>query len=129
MPYQTVQSDFERVDGEININGKVFKYVKRKIVDGEMVLMCLPDNNKMRIQNAKDDFFKSTNDVAQSNTSKKSDNTKTSVFKNLVSDYEQHINSYSIAFFDAIKTGNALSQSEALLTSPRTPPVQPPDTI
>ena len=129
MPYQMVQSDFERVDGEVNVNGKIYKYVKRRIADGEMVLMCLPDNNKMRIQSAKDDFFKSTSDIAQSNASKKSDNEKTSVFKNLASDYEQQLTSYFIASFASANTGNALAQSEALPSSPHTPPVQPPDAI
>ncbi len=127
MPYQTVQSDFERVDGEININGTVFKYVKRKIVNGEMVLMCLPDNNKMRIQSAKDDFFKTTNDIAGNNTSKKDNSSKTDFHKNLSSDYEQDAALYHIAFLNAVTNNSNLSKTGKLLSSPHTPPVQPPD--
>ncbi len=129
MPYQTVQSDFERVDGEVTVNGKVYKYVKRRIADGEMVLMCLPDNNKMRIQEGKDDFFKNTNDIAQNNTSKKSDNAKTPVFKSGLSDCDPQTTFYSITSVAALAADNASSQSEALLSSPHTPPVQPPDAI
>ena len=129
MPYQTVQSDFERVDGEMNVNGKIYKYVKRKIVDGQMILMCLPDQSKMNLQSAKNDFFKSTNDIAQNNTSKKSDNSKSSVFKNLGSDYEQQIASYTIAQINTLQQGNNTSQSDSLLSSPHTPQPQPPDVI
>ena len=129
MPYQVIQSDFERVDGEISIDGKIYKYVKRKIVDGEMVLMCLPDANKTRIQSAKAEFFKSTNDIAQNNTSKKAGSSKTEFFKNLGSDYEQQMTFYSIAQLSSIEATNALLQSEALPSFPHTPPVQPPDAI
>jgi hypothetical protein len=51
LPYQSDTKDFERVSGEVNFNGKIYKYVKRKIENGEFVLMCLPDKNKMQIEN------------------------------------------------------------------------------
>lgn len=127
MPYQTMQSGFERVEGEITVNGKIYKYVKRKIVDGAIILMCLPDQNKMRLQSAKDDFFKTTNDIAQNNTSKKSDNGKASIFKNLASDYEQQVSSYAINYISAIQTGHLTSPCDRLLSSPHTPQLQPPD--
>ncbi len=53
LPYQNDRQNFERVDGEINFKGKIYKYVKRKIEAGQLVLLCLPDQNKMRIQSAK----------------------------------------------------------------------------
>lgn len=128
MPYQTVQSDFERIDGEINVSGKIYKYVKRRIVDGEMVLMCLPDHNKMRIEAAKGDFFKNTTDVEQNNASKKSTNSKSS-FKNLISEYIQHSFNYSVAYFNATANSNALMESITLPSFPHTPPVPPPNAI
>ncbi len=127
MPYQTVQSNWERVNGEVTFNGKIYKYVKRKIVDGEMVLQCLPDANKMRIQNAKVDFFKNTNDITSA--TKKSDNNKSSVFKNLMSEYDQPIAAHSLSQFIPSFQKIALTQTESLPSSPRTPPVQPPDVI
>lgn len=129
MPYQTLQSGFERVEGEIEIDGKIYKYVKRKIVDGEMLLMCLPDQNKMHLESAKNDFFKSANDIAQDNSSKKSENSKTSVFKNLVSEYDQP-SSYNIALqFAPVTMQYCPQHSTGLLSSPHTPLVQPPDYI
>ena len=129
MPYQVLQSDWERVDGEINVKGKIYKYVKRRIVDGEMVLKCLPDANKMRIQNAKDNFFKDTNDIAQNNTSKKPGSSKAEFFKNLTGDYDGQVNSYAIASLPVISSLQASSQNEALSSIPHAPLVPPPNVI
>ncbi len=129
MPYQTMQSDWERVDGEMNVNGKIYKYVKRRIVDGEMLLMCLPDHNKMRIQSAKNDFFKSTSDIAQDNTSKKTDNSKTGFFKNLASEYDHPVTSFNIAIMAESSAYEMFFQSSKLFSSPHTPPAQPPDAV
>ncbi len=130
MPYQTMQSDFERVDGEITVDGKIYKYVKRRIVNGEMVLMCLPDHNKMQIQSAKDDFFKNTNDVAQDNTSQKSDHSKAGAFKNLLSDFDQQSSALcALQHFFNCPASFAHAISVILLSLPHTPPVPPPDAI
>ncbi len=125
MPYQTLQSNWERVNGEVTCNGKIYKYIKRRIVSGEMELQCLPDNNKMRIETAKDDFFKTTNDIASAN--KKSDNNKSSVIKNSLSDYDKYIASFLVLPVISSLQLITLSPTENLLTSPHTPPVQPPD--
>ena len=53
MPYITDSKDFERKDGEIKLNGKVYRYVKQKISQGNLVLMCLPDEEKTQLQNSK----------------------------------------------------------------------------
>ena len=129
MPYQAFQSDWERVDGEINIKGKIYNYVKRKIVDGEMVLMCLPDNNKMRIQSARDDFFKNTNDIAQDNAAKKSGNSKTEFFKNLASEYDQQITTYCLLQLETSARQMMQMQNNQLPSAPHTPLVQPPDAL
>lgn len=93
MPYLTDSKDFERKDGEITLNGKIYHYVKQKISQGNLILMCLPNEKKMNLQTAKNDFFKTQNDL-QNNTSKNSgDNSH--VVKFAVSDY--------------IKTENALN--------------------
>jgi hypothetical protein len=66
MPYQNISSGFERYDGEIEYNGIHYKYVKRKVANGELVLLCLPNENRMRLQNARDEFFKLVNDLENS---------------------------------------------------------------
>src|ERR1044071_4598320 len=88
LPYQTSWAEFERYDGEVQLDGVLYKYVKRKVINDTLVLLCIPNHQKMELQTAKNDFFKNTNDLAQNNSSKKSDNSKTLSFKKLMSEYD-----------------------------------------
>jgi cbb3-type cytochrome oxidase subunit 3 len=71
IPYQLDRYQFERVDGEFSFNGKIYKYVKRKVVDGNIILLCIPDANKMSLKKARTDFGNGANDIASSSTNKK----------------------------------------------------------
>ncbi len=62
-PYQIEQKSFERVNGEINVNGKIFKYVKRKVSDGNLILLCIADNHKNVLKKAKSEYENATNDL------------------------------------------------------------------
>lgn len=87
LPYQVAQKDFERVDGEIKVEGKIYKYVKRKVEGGQLVLLCLPDQQKMQLESARHTAFKITGAVPLSG---KSDATKSLVIKNILSDYDRN---------------------------------------
>ena len=73
LPYHNDWQEFERYNGEIEVNGVHYKYVKRKVEKGEMVLLCLPNNEKQNLLSARDQFFKLVNDLQQNNSGKKSD--------------------------------------------------------
>lgn len=127
-PYQLNHPEFERVDGEINVKGIIYKYVKRKICDGQLVLLCLPDKNKMRLQEAKNDFFKVTNDLAQHNGSKNAPSKNTG-FKIADNDYMQSCNEYSFACFLIQYSRLGRCTEPALLSAPHVSPEQPPDML
>ena len=127
LPYQSDTKDFERISGEINFKGRIYKYVKRKIENGEYVLLCLPDKNKMQIEDQKQDLFKNTNDIAQNNTSKKSDNSKSISLKNMASDYDQYSFAFNINSLNISCQKFGLYKSENLLSSPHNTPERPPD--
>ena len=82
LPYQTSWASYQRYDGEIEINGVKYKYVKRKLDNDTLYLKCIPNKKEMALQIAKDDFFKVTNDLTKNKNPKKADNAN-SVFKNL----------------------------------------------
>ena len=130
LPYQTDSKDFQRIAGEVTFEGKIYKYVKRKVENGEFVLLCLPDYKKMRMEKAKHSFFEFANDLTQNDNSKKSDNSKTGAFKKLLSEYDQ----YSF-IINTNSPGNILQsfvftyKEKNLLTSPHISPEQPPDHI
>lgn len=129
MPYQVMQSNYERVNGEVKLDGKIYKYVKRRVVNGELELLCLPDQNKMRLQTAKNDFFKTTNDISADNNGKKSDNSKAGIFKNITSDYEQQVATYVLPVAVNIKASYSSEVIFSLSSTPHTPPGQPPDAV
>lgn len=95
IPYQTDWKEFERYDGEVEIDGIHYKYVKRKIQDGALVLLCLPNKAKMNLQTAREDFFKLVNDLQQ--TSSKSKPSNSSSIKNFTTEYWKEDNNWKIA--------------------------------
>ncbi|MEO9031751.1 MAG: hypothetical protein ABI285_00820 [Ginsengibacter sp.] len=128
LPYQTNWSAYQRFDGEIEIGGTLYKYVKRKITNDTLYLMCIPNTKKMHLETAKNDFFKVTNDLSQNDNSKKSDNSKSITFKNLQGEYDE----YSFKLNSFIPgTGNCdfllSDDSDNLISSPHISPEQPPD--
>jgi hypothetical protein len=130
LEYQISSPAFERVDGEVKLNGILYKYVKRKVTNDTLVLLCIPNRKKMDLQTARDDFFKNTNDLAQNNNSKRSDNSKSISFKKLTSEYDEQSFGYNANSMHCInqKFGfNYLVKSPA--SSPHISPEQPPDFI
>ena len=128
VPYQIERKEFERFDGEITLNGKIYKYVKRKVCDGNLILLCLPDHNKMNLETAKNDLFRNANDL-QNTGSKKSDNSKPASGKNLSNEFNQNIAEYRIAFYNVLHNFGFLNQVSPLSSAPHSSPEQPPELI
>lgn len=127
LPYHNDWDKFERYDGEVEIDGIHYKYVKRKVEKGELVLLCLPNNDKQLLQTARDNFFKLVNDLQQTSaTGKKSETGNTAAFKGLFSEYQQEKNNWTIAALTI--AGNQYPLNESLFTpfyfhsSPEQPP-------
>ena len=90
IPYLCDWPEFRRVDGEIEFGGKIYRFVKRKVFNGQMILLCLPDENKTQLQAAGNDFFKSVNDLSSAPAGKKH-SAALSTFKAHPADYDdQH---------------------------------------
>lgn len=86
LPYATNWENFERFDGEVSYKGKIYKYIKRKVYNNQLLLVCLPNVNKMRLENVKNNFFEKTV-VGQNTNDKKTGDNKTSNVKKLATDY------------------------------------------
>jgi hypothetical protein len=112
LPYQNDQAQFERVNGEIEINGQHYNYVKRRIEKGQLVVMCIPNHGKTRIENSKDDYFKLINDLQQNGDSRKTEKSTSTAFKALFSEYNAETNNWSITspVIAAAQPGNADSR-------------------
>jgi hypothetical protein len=93
MPYLNNQAAFERFDGEAEVNGVHYKYVKRKIENGNLVILCLPNQAKAKLLSARDDFYKLVNDLQQTSQNKKPTNSFAP--KNPITEYWQEKNEFA----------------------------------
>ncbi|MDE3144195.1 MAG: hypothetical protein KGL19_08580 [Bacteroidota bacterium] len=99
LPYGVNSANFERTDGNIDINGVNYKYVKRRFYNDTLELLCIPNIAKTGIQNARDEFYKLANDFVSNNSSSKKATTHTHTVKISTQDYtDDHFLSYNIHF-------------------------------
>lgn len=71
VPYLSDSKDYESTEGEVNVNGVIYNYVKRKIARDTLFLMCIENKEKTLIEAKRAEFFNKVNDL-DANTSKKS---------------------------------------------------------
>jgi hypothetical protein len=86
LSYYNTSRSFERVDGHVEINGIVYNYVKQRLYNGSIELLCIPNHSSIILQKAGDDHFKFVNDIQQTGQSKKTDSHSGSS-KSFLSDY------------------------------------------
>jgi hypothetical protein len=107
LPYQNNWTSFERVDGEVNIEGETYRFVQRKVENDTMYLQCIRHAEKTNIQQKANDFFGKTTDIANNNSSKKSSSNQPTAVKNMVEDF---VNDYSqwecLSFSNKISYGS-----------------------
>jgi len=96
LSYYNSSTQFERVNGQIEIEGVRYKYVKRRLFNDSLELLCIPNHTAMRLANVKNEFFKGVNDIRQDNgQSKKSDSTPGSS-KNIASTDYYTVNDFFV---------------------------------
>ena len=92
LPYLTYRKSFERVNGEIVINGVHYNYVKRKISNDTLYLQCLPNFTKTKLSEAETKFA--------SETGNNSTDSKGNAIKkfSLSYEYSQQLPNYELEF-------------------------------
>ena len=70
LPYQTDWKEFQSYDGNIKVDGVDYRYVKRKVEKGQLVLLCIPNHSKTHLATARDRFFMLVNDLQHNGHSK-----------------------------------------------------------
>ena len=64
LAYYHNSTEFEWVDGSIDIQGIRYKYVKRRIYNDSLEVMCIPDAASIRLGEINTAFFRWTNGLA-----------------------------------------------------------------
>ena len=95
MPYQNNSSEFERHYGEIEVNGKIYTYVKRKIEDGVLILKCIPNTQKQDLKNADNILFTANNGLDQEHNGK-NNSPLTNIVKTLLGEYDAQEQNYDL---------------------------------
>jgi hypothetical protein len=87
LPYVADMNNFERVDGEVVIDGVHYKFIERKYENGRIIYRCIPNTEKIRLYNARSTFYQLMNEIQDSsNNSKHPANPLTA--KKTLSEYE-----------------------------------------
>jgi hypothetical protein len=71
LPYYLNSVEFEKISGSIEIEGVEYEYVKRRVYNDSLELLCLPDKRQEKLKNAEVDFTKMTAEVPGSSNTKK----------------------------------------------------------
>lgn len=124
LPYYATSKSYERTDGEIEIDGIHYNYVKRRFYNDSLEYLCIPNKTKLRLTNARDDFFKLVNDI-QHPSQKKTGNSIS--IKNLLTEYYQDENNWSLKACLADETTRYPYYLTILCTPVRDPQELPPD--
>jgi len=126
LPYYNNSPTFQRVDGEIEIEGVHYKYVKVRIYNDSLELMCIPNTGKMNIEAAKADFSRLAADFQQADNAKKKSTTPSKSFQKTLSEYEElqvtqipAVTATSIATF---KSSNNVFVNDLFLQTLEQPP-------
>ena len=98
MPYYS-DKDYEDVYGETDFNGEHYQYVKRKVSDNILYLLCLPNKDKTSIVKEKNEFTKAVNNIPGN---KEGSQQKSGLIKLLTTEFRVNetafdINNYSIS--------------------------------
>ncbi len=128
LPYQTNWQDFERYDGEIQIAGVHYNYVKRKLQNDTLILMCIPNTDKMKLFNARETFFSLVNDMQQ-NEHGKQHPLPVKPVKIFMAEYVPDKNDFSLTSPLYINAQFIPATSPGLLSIYPESPAQPPEMI
>lgn len=99
MPYVSNQDSYERYDGSIELNGMHYNYVKRKINNDTLHILCIPNDQKTQLHEAKNDYTKQLADASSGKKENDSQGKKNTFF----AEYNCEITQYS---FGAVSTSS-----------------------
>lgn len=127
LPYQNDWEDFERYDGEITIDGQHYKYVKRKVQDGMLLLKCIPNESKHRIESARDQFFQLANALQSNDGPKKSEAPKNQAAKSNITECEEFFLLSLVTTSAANAKPHVNGNKYFIVMRPHNSPEQPPE--
>jgi hypothetical protein len=121
LSYVTSWADYQRVDGSMKVDGVFYNYVKRKVSNDTLYLLCLPNEKKTKLYLARNEYSKQSNDIP-SNKNERSTAKKI----NISSEYVQQMTEYSLVFQDMPAAQHTFHFSSRLVNRIAADKYQPP---
>ena len=91
LPYTQNSIAFERLDGSVEVNGITYNYVKRRVFNDTLHILCLPNQQRTQLVKEKSSYAGQVNDFAATQKSKESTGKKA----NPLTEYNNTIVRYS----------------------------------
>jgi hypothetical protein len=88
LPYYNNSSVFSRAYGEVEMNGILYTYVKSRIYNDSLEMLCIPNKSKQQLLHSKDNFTNVVFDLQKDINKKPSGSGKTFSFVKLLGEYE-----------------------------------------
>jgi hypothetical protein len=94
-PYIINTDGYESLEGNMDYNGVNYQFVKKRIINDTLEIVCIPNMTRTEIDNNNENFAKQLSDIVNTSTSKKSGGSQQ--FKFFISDFttEHHFDLYS----------------------------------
>jgi hypothetical protein len=123
MPYLIANKSYERCDGQVELNGIQYNYVKRMVKNDTLYLYCIPNDQKTKISDTKNEYAKQNTD---NQSGKKSEQPAPKKINSL-SDFNAHSLSFSLDTHHSLSNQTIAFNNCTILKGFTTQPLQPPD--
>ena len=90
LPYYNNTKEFARAYGEVEMNGVFYKYVKSRIHNDSLEMLCIPNSSKQQLLNSKDDFTRAVFDLQKDVNKKSPGSNKAFSFVKMLSEFEEN---------------------------------------
>ena len=91
LPYYNNTKNFTRAYGEVELNGVHYKYVKSRIYNDSLEMLCIPNTSKQQLLESKDKFTDVVFDLQKDANKKSSNSNKAFSFIKMLSEFERHV--------------------------------------
>lgn len=125
LPYSTNWKDYERYDGAFELDGVHYNYVKRKLQNDTLYVLCLPNTTQTKLYQAQRQYATRMNDLPDQKK-----NTENTIKKaSLTNEYDKGNPLLSCSIMPYLKEQHFKAFSSSLLKRYKDCIIQPPDTI
>ena len=129
LPYYNNTRDFTRTYGEVEMNGVFYKYVKSRIYNDSLEMLCIPNTSKQQLLNSKDNFTQAIFDLQKDANKKATGQNKAISFMKLLSEFVKHTDIKMDVASAAVSLNNTSFYNANSGISHKATIEQPPDTF